>query len=267
MFIRRLITVVILVPLLIWFVLGTTVAVFQMFSAVFCLLAAWEWASLIGLKGRYNKTVYVILLLGGLSIIQFVPYTYTLCFSAIWWLVAILILWGYVRKQTYTKKKFINGAIGFLCIIPAWVGLNSLRAGPEGADYVILFLFLLWATDTGAYLIGMRYGKNKLAPTLSPGKTIEGVIGGFVLMLVFLVIGLLVFKIPSDKWLGLAILAVVMVFFSIVGDLFESLFKRIAKVKDSGHMIPGHGGILDRLDSLFAAAPIFALGLILSGLR
>lgn len=267
MFIRRFITVIILVPLVIWFILGTTVAVFQIFSAAFCLLAAWEWASLMGMRSHFNKTVYVILLLGGLSIVQFVPYIYVLCLAVVWWLIAIVILWGYVRKQTYNKKAFINGAIGFLCIIPAWVGLNSLRAGPEGAHFVILFLFLLWATDTGAYLVGMRYGKNKLAPTLSPGKTIEGVIGGFALMLIFLVIGLLVFKIPADKWLGLGILAVVMVFFSVVGDLFESLFKRIAKVKDSGHMIPGHGGILDRLDSLLAAAPIFALGLILFGLR
>lgn len=267
MFIRRLITVIILVPLVIWLILGTTVAVFQIFSAVFCLLAAWEWASLMGMSNNFNKAVYVILLLGGLSIVQFIPYIYVLWLAVIWWLIAIIILWGYVRKQAYTKKVFINGAIGFLCIVPAWVGLNSLRAGPDGAQYVILFLFLLWATDTGAYLVGMRYGKKKLAPTLSPGKTMEGVIGGFVLMLVFLFIGLFVFKISSDKWLGLAILAVVMVFFSIIGDLFESLFKRIAKVKDSGHMIPGHGGILDRLDSLLAAAPIFALGLILFGIR
>lgn len=267
MFMKRLLTVIILVPIIIGLILGTTVAVFQIFSAIFCLLAAWEWACLMGVKNNYNRSIYVILMLGGLSVAQFIPYIYILWLAVAWWLIAIFLLWGYVRKQFHTKKYFINGAIGFLCIIPAWVGLNSLRAGPQGAEFVLLFLFLLWATDSGAYLAGMRYGKKKLAPTLSPGKTVEGAIGGIVLMLLFLLLGIFLCKIPVDKWLPLTILAVIMVFFSIVGDLFESLFKRVANVKDSGHIIPGHGGILDRLDSLLAAAPIFALGLILLGIR
>lgn len=267
MFKQRLLTIIVAVPLLIWFIVTSSAASFQFVSAVFALLAAWEWTCLMGMKSRYYKTIYVILMLGGLSVIQFVPFIYVLWLAAAWWLVAIIILWMYVKNQTYTKKLFINGLIGFLCIIPGWVGLNDLRAGLGGSHWVLLFLLLLWATDTGAYLIGMRYGKKKLAPTLSPGKTVEGLFGGFGMMVIFLVICVFIFNIPSSQWIGLSIVATVMVFFSVVGDLFESLFKRVANVKDSSHIIPGHGGVLDRLDSLLAAAPIFALGLKLFGLN
>lgn len=266
MFIKRLLTVIVLVPLFVCLILNVSVSTFQIISAVFCLLAAWEWACLMRVKQVVNRLIYVVLMLGGLSIAQFIPYQYVLWLALIWWVLAIFILWRYVRKQTKSKKIFINGVIGFLCIIPAWSGLNSLRASIDGQYYVLFFLFLLWATDVGAYLVGMRFGKNKLAPTLSPGKTIEGVIGGLILMLIILLLGVSIFHVPLTKWIGLAIISIVMVFFSIIGDLFESMFKRIADVKDSGHLIPGHGGILDRLDSMFAAAPIFALGMILFGI-
>lgn len=266
MFLKRIMTVIVLVPLVIWMILGTSVATFQIISAIFCLLAAYEWACLMGVKTTMNRIAYVVIVLGGLSIIQFVPYIYVLWFALIWWLVAIIILWNFVRKQVAPKRFLWTALIGLFCIIPAWVGLNSLRSGSHGEYYVLLFLLLLWATDSGAYLAGMRFGKHKLSPSLSPGKTIEGAIGGFILMLIILVAGVFIFKVPTNAWLGLAIISVVMVFFSIVGDLFESMFKRVANVKDSSHIIPGHGGVLDRLDSLLAAAPIFALGMILFGI-
>jgi phosphatidate cytidylyltransferase len=266
MFIKRLLTIIVAVPIIVWVILGTSVAIFQIISALFCVLAAWEWACLMGVKQNLNRAIYSILMLGGLSIAQFITPDYILWLALVWWLIAIIFLWRYVRQQAKSQRVFINGLIGFFCIVPAWVGINSLRMSADGEYYVLLFLALLWATDIGAYVIGMRFGKNKLAPTLSPGKTVEGAVGGFVFMIIILILGVTLFHVPEQKWVGLAIISVVMVFFSIVGDLFESMFKRIANVKDSSHIIPGHGGILDRLDSFLAAAPIFALGMIIFGI-
>jgi phosphatidate cytidylyltransferase len=264
MFKLRLISVIVLIPLVCWFVLSASVATFSIATAVLSLIAAWEWANLMGLKQLYSKLVYMVLMLGGLSFVQFVPFIYVVWFGVVWWLVAVIILWVFVRKQTTEQKLFLNGIIGFLCIIPCWAGLNLLASQNDlGPHYVLLFLFLLWAIDTGAYLAGKRFGKNKLAPALSPGKTIEGVMGGIALMLIVLMVAMWLLHMPAKQWLGYAFVSVVMSFFAVVGDLFESMFKRIAKVKDSGNLIPGHGGMLDRLDSMLAAAPVFTLGMIL----
>ena len=266
MFIKRLITVLILIPVVIVLILFTSKAVFQIITAVFSLFAAWEWAILSGIKQTYNRLVYVISMLAALSVIQFIPHIYLLWFGLLWWLLAIYLLWNFVRKQNPKRYVFWFSLMGFFAIIPCWVGLNSLRNGMHGTWWILWFLFLLWATDTGAYLVGRRWGQRKLAPRLSPGKTREGVLGGIGMMLIFAIIGLWVLHIPASETLLYLVITIVMSLFSIIGDLFESMMKRLHGVKDSGALFPGHGGFLDRMDSMLAAAPVYALFVLLSGL-
>src|SRR3569833_1530005 len=128
---------------------------------------------------------------------------------------------------------------------------------------VLLLLALLWAADSGAYFSARRYGRRKLAPRVSPGKTWEGVAGGMAAALVVAVIGARIFDMSFAATGAFMILCGLVVVISVVGDLVESLFKREAGVKDSGRFLPGHGGALDRIDSLTAAAPLFYLGVIL----
>jgi phosphatidate cytidylyltransferase len=126
---------------------------------------------------------------------------------------------------------------------------------------MVLFLFILvWLADSTAYLVGRRFGHTRLAPALSPGKTWEGVYGAFAVGSLFLCIGAEVFEFSGRKWWGFFFLGLLTLLFSIVGDLLESLFKRMGAVKDSGCLLPGHGGALDRVDSLTAASPVFVLG-------
>ena len=265
-FIKRTITVLIMIPVAIWLILGTSIFTFEVVSAVFCLGAAWEWATLIGVKTKFNRLIYMILMLAALSIVQFIPFIYVLWLGGVWWLIAIFVLLHYVKTQTKQQVFFISAVMGFFAIVPCWVGLNSLRSGPRGAEMLLFFFFLLWAIDTGAYLFGMKFGKRKLAPRLSPGKTIEGVVGGLLFMLLFLILGIWILHIPEKHWFPLFIIVIVMMIFSIIGDLFESMLKRKCNVKDSGSIMPGHGGFLDRMDSALAAAPVFALAVLLTGL-
>jgi phosphatidate cytidylyltransferase len=130
-----------------------------------------------------------------------------------------------------------------------------------GPGYVILLFLLIWGADTGAYFAGRAFGKHKLAARVSPGKTWEGVFGGMLLALT-VALGATQWLEPAGQLVPFLVLVAVTVAISVLGDLAESLFKRIADVKDSGGLLPGHGGVLDRIDSLTAAAPVFTLGLI-----
>jgi phosphatidate cytidylyltransferase len=155
--------------------------------------------------------------------------------------------------------------IGLLILLPAWQGLMLFKQWPEANGLILAVMVLVWVADIGAYFSGRRFGKNKLAPQVSPGKSWEGVFGGLAAsLLVTLAVGL------TRDWSGSALLiaiagAAVVVLISVVGDLTESMFKRQAGLKDSSNLLPGHGGVLDRIDSLTAAIPVFAVLLWLAG--
>jgi len=150
-----------------------------------------------------------------------------------------------------------------LVLLPSWTALvwiHSLSGGP----YLVLFLMvLIWIADSGAYFAGRRFGRNKLAPVVSPGKTLEGVYGALAGGLIWSLVLVVYYGDSALHHIGLLLLCLLTVPASIVGDLYESLLKRERGVKDSGSLLPGHGGVLDRVDSLTAAAPVFAFGLIL----
>ncbi len=152
---------------------------------------------------------------------------------------------------------------GLPVLVPAWLALSYLHRVPERGPQLTLFLLLLvFAADIGAYFAGRAFGRLKLAPQVSPGKTWEGVIGGLSSAALIAYAGALWFKFDTIAILGLGC-AVALV--SVVGDLTESMFKRHVGLKDSGAILPGHGGMLDRLDSITAAAPVFALGMVWLG--
>jgi phosphatidate cytidylyltransferase len=268
---QRVLTALILIPVLVaalfYFPLGWIVVLFGMFIVT----AAWEWTALSGIRGTFSRTTYVfcLLILGGAAIFSVMrqpsPIASFLAAAGLWWLWALAEL---ISRKDVHKGMFATTAGkvvgGFLVLIPPWVASVYLLAVDSERPRLLLFLLVLvWVADTAAYFSGSVLGRTKLAPHVSPGKTVEGVIGGVaaVVLLAWLC-GTMIWKFEPGllvQWIGLAIVTVL---FSVVGDLTESKLKRIAGVKDSGSMFPGHGGVLDRIDALTAAAPIFLLGVI-----
>lgn len=155
-----------------------------------------------------------------------------------------------------------KSTIGICIFVPFALSLNILQT-KFGAGYVLYVLALIWANDIGAFFAGTAYGKYLLAPTVSPKKTLEGLYGGIVLGIVVIICGGFFLNIHGIRWSLWIMLGMVVSLWSVIGDLFESMLKRQAKVKDSGNLLPGHGGIYDRIDSLVAAVPLFTAGLLL----
>ena len=152
---------------------------------------------------------------------------------------------------------------GLLALLPAWVALMRLRLDlPRGAQWMLFVLVLVWFADIGAFFVGRRFGRVRLAPAVSPGKTWEGALGGAAVSALVAVAGSAWFGVPLAPFLPLCLAAVA---FSIVGDLTESLLKRFAGMKDSGTLFPGHGGVMDRIDSVTGAAPVLFFGLLALG--
>jgi phosphatidate cytidylyltransferase len=152
---------------------------------------------------------------------------------------------------------------GALVILPAWAALCTLHASAErGPTVTLMLLMLVWLADIGAYFAGRRWGEKKLAPAISPGKTWEGVYGGLLSSLLFAAIAGAIFSRSLSWTLAFMMVSLLTVMFSVAGDLLESLMKRQSGIKDSGNIIPGHGGIFDRIDSLVAAAPLFLIGFL-----
>lgn len=272
MLMQRVITALLLLPLLlaaIWFL--PTPALYAVFSAA-GLLVAWEWTGLMGLRIRGARFAYVgltaLLLAAVWGLRAWWPWIAGA--ASAWWLVAAVLLFGYPGNfQRRPPTALQLGVIGQFLILPTMLSLAVLhglgREHPEPLRLMYVF-FLIFAADTGAYFAGRRFGRHKLAPAVSPGKTIEGAAGGLLLCAVWAwVIGTYVFHLQPLQAGKLLALSLVVAVVSIVGDLTESMFKRSAGVKDSGNLLPGHGGILDRVDSLLAAAPAMALGFLLAG--
>ncbi len=262
MFKQRLLTTLILAPLVL---LGIIYGNIWMLSAVvllLMLLMGWEWLSLIPVKDILHQCLFMLGLL-----ICLIPSLYWLdwylWFGWLVWICIFIAIVTYPKSQRYWGHP---GVVGGLCIVVLTTFLSSLYAliqVEHGRERLIYLLFLVWAADIGAYLFGKRWGRHRLIPAVSPGKTLEGLAGGFVLVLLVACGGYLYFDVQQPLvWF---IAAVFILFISIIGDLFISLLKRRCHLKDTGHLLPGHGGILDRLDSLIAALPFFYLFSACSG--
>jgi phosphatidate cytidylyltransferase len=264
----RILTAVILIPLVLGILFFAPYFVFEGVTAVWMLLGAWEWAKLMGLEHRYERLLYVVFIGVLLALAYFWEFVSEniLVIAGGWWsLITITIIYLVYKKRELTLPAWLVGLSGVLTIIPCWVGLSALRAIPHGDILLLLLLLCVWGADSGAYFAGRFWGHHKLAPLISPKKTWEGCYGGALAVALVIAVYCLLQNLSTDSvitWFSVGLLILVV---SIVGDLFESLLKRGRSIKDSGQLLPGHGGILDRLDSLFAAAPVFALCIIFFG--
>ena len=263
---QRLITGFTLAPLVVaGFVLLNSLWFAVMIGAIVGL-AAWEWARLAGtqsLAGRVGYALVVVLLLVGLYL-DTSPAHFILLIAAGWWLLATVLVLRYPQGKGQ-RSGYLVHLYGLLVLLPAWYGLVWLRSQEGGLWLLLAVVIMVWAADIGAYFAGKQFGRHKLRPLVSPGKTIEGLLGG-VLLTQVLAVAAMVWLSWSPASLAIGMLVtLVIVLFSVVGDLIESLFKREQGLKDSSNLLPGHGGIMDRIDSLTAAIPLFALGWYLFG--
>jgi len=260
---KRIITAAILGSLIVLAIFKLPNSTIAIVFAGVTLIGAWEWSTLIGLKNHILKLFYVALVGAFVLVIWFYMQPYEDVFllaTSLWWLgvVIILVLYKSNWLQSVWLQKLLEFS-GFVVLVPAWLALTKLHE--QGPETLMFLLALVWVADIAAYFVGKRFGKKKLAPLLSPGKSREGVIGALLASLVMAIIGLRILtfdKQASMYFIGLCVLTALI---SVVGDLYESLLKRKAGAKDSGTILPGHGGVLDRIDSLTAAAPIYLLGL------
>lgn len=264
---QRIITAAILIPLVIWSILNASAQGFTYGLAVILFLATLEWNNFVSYKNKINGWLFSIIVtssflyleyLANLGFIKYVIYS-----SLIWWLISLPLLFTFPFKAShFLQHKPAKIIVGFIMLLSTFLALNLLRNSIEyGSNYVLYLLIIIWIADSGAYFAGRTWGKHKLIPNVSPGKSWEGVIGALAATLIASFFALDILNISSAYSISFILVTLVTVIYSVIGDLSESMFKRMAGVKDSGNILPGHGGILDRIDSLTSGLPIFLAGL------
>ncbi|MCF6337098.1 MAG: phosphatidate cytidylyltransferase [Gammaproteobacteria bacterium] len=275
---QRLMTAAVLVPLVIWGILSLPTPYLALVLALFIVQGAWEWTGFMQLKVVWQRILYVAVVVLGLACIWFFQQDSFLAgantdwlalpiLSLFWWLLATVWVLNYPRTVQRWSSRAVLVLIGLLVLLPTWLAVVGLHAsGEQGPLLVMYLLSLIWVADSGAYFGGRAWGKRKLAPAVSPGKTWEGVGSAVAISTLYAIVAAQVLGLPGNLWPVFVVLSLVTVIFSVLGDLTESMFKRHAGIKDSGTLLPGHGGVLDRIDSVTAAAPIFVVGLWLTGL-
>lgn len=243
--------------------------------AALMMLGLWEWTLLAGLHDTLSRACYLLAnalmmaaLVWGAGRGSLFTLKLVSVIGACWWMLALLWLrnfsFGSVDNAGSRAIKLVAGS---LSVIPAWAAICWLHAEtPLGPRWALFAVAIVWAADTGAYFVGVRFGKHKLAPRISPGKSREGLYGGVLCALLLALIALPFLGLGWSSALALLSITLVTVLISVAGDLFESLLKRHAGSKDSSDLIPGHGGALDRLDSLLAAMPVFLVAKMWLGL-
>lgn len=258
---QRIITALILLPIALCGFFLLDGANFALFIGLVVTLGAWEWARLAGLIAQGLRVAYAVVVAGLLMLLHLMPELapWVLGVSVPWWALATWLVLTYPRTSELWASVACRLLIGLLVLLPAWQGLVLIKHWPLGNWLIMAVMVLVWGADIGAYFSGRAFGKRKLAPQVSPGKSWEGVYGGLALSLVITaVVGVTREWSAGELILGLFGAAVV-VLVSVVGDLTESMFKRRSGIKDSSNLLPGHGGVLDRIDSLTAAIPLFAV--------
>jgi len=295
---QRIITALIMLVLALYAIFFLPLETFSGVVAIIVLIGSWEWCSFFNNKNSLLKVLYVLITAALMWVIynNSLPQEYwngwvipegikewlllrdfaliSVVLACIWWVFAFVLVLVFPKfSGSLINNMFLMAIIGWLMLLPTWVALTGVRSIGMAMDFhrgssLLLFsLCLVWAADTGAFIAGKAFGKHKLAPHVSPKKTWEGVIGGALLAILVAIIASHYLSIPDEQLPGLAIMVVIIVTYSVIGDLTESIFKRLAGVKDSGNILPGHGGILDRIDGLTAAMPLCLLGYAILGIN
>lgn len=286
---QRIITALLLAPLALASIFFLPLELFPIFAALVTLLGAWEWGAFIPAHFQQEKpnatttkmyrvvfTLTLAILLVCFMVLvpvnslwlagQLHPiYEAALVIALMWWVASVVMVFCYPKGQAFWQQSdFYKGLFGQLTLVPFWLGLIALRSygydnDPLLGAFLITTVFgIVWGADVGAYFVGRSLGKRKLMPNVSPGKTLEGMIGGVATALIVMFAAQSYFF--NIELSLLMLLGLFTALASVFGDLSESMFKRSSSIKDSGTLLPGHGGVLDRIDSLTAAIPLFALG-------
>ena len=269
---QRIITASILLPLVVGSILWLPDLYFAIFFGLFALVGAWEWTRFVCAskesKATLLRLVYVAMVFGVLAFVWTVMsqnplWIEWLLYAAVgWWVLATILVLIFPAAGWFRKNLIITSAVGMLVLITTWTAIVSIRSYHVGGVEMLLYVLILIAVaDTGAYFGGRKWGKRKLAPKVSPGKSWEGVITGLVCVAIVAASYSYMLGLHEQGLSHLLLfvgISLVTALFSIVGDLTESLYKREAGIKDSGKILPGHGGVLDRMDSVTAATPVFA---------
>ena len=276
---QRIITAIILGAILLSALFFLPLEWFKGASLLVFGYGAYEWSKLAEIKSKNNQLLYALLSL----VVSFLVYkfylgetlwslngqitdnNYNLMFLAcIWWAISSALVLIYPRgNRVWQHQPLVKAIFGYLTLIPAWIALITLREWHYLVDFasgawMALFVFgLVWAADVGAYFAGKRFGSHKLMPNVSPGKTIEGFIGGMLAVVLLAIAVQWNAGLSAVEWIIPTLACIAIGIISAFGDLSESMLKRDAGMKDSGSIFPGHGGLLDRIDSLTAAMPVF----------
>ena len=242
-------------------------------SALFFLIlvaAAWEWSRLISPSAAYSAYFYAIICAMLVVFLWLLPEPNIelalLSIALAFWVIGMPMILSQGIHLSMTRWRLIFSVLGFIVLPTAWLSLNILRE--IGLLWLLSTMILVWLADIGAYFAGKRFGKHKLASQISPGKSIEGAVGGLIVCVIYasicatyLPVADTLFGTAKAKWgwCFMLLMTAILVLYCIMGDLFESQLKRIAKVKDSSQLLPGHGGFLDRIDALLPVMPIVTL--------
>ncbi len=271
----RVIAALVMAPFAIGAILLLPTSWLVMLAALVFLVGLWEWFKLAEIDDTLQRTVLltanlllmVLLVWASRGSTDLVPLRLMALVGAGWWLLALLWLrFFHFASDHETWARVFKLAAGTLAVVPAWCALGLIHSSqPNGHIWLFVALAIVWAADSGAYFAGRHFGGRwfagrKLAPRISPNKPLEGLLGGLAAGMLVAAVGALLAGAGMAQLPGVLLVAIFTVLFSVVGDLFESLLKRHAGFKDSGSLIPGHGGVLDRIDGVLAALPVFALG-------
>lgn len=258
---QRIITALLLAPLALWGLFGLEGQAFALFTAAVIGIAAWEWARLSGLQ-RIGQVAFPCVVLLMLLSAWWQPHLLhqSLWLGLAWWFLALFFVITYPRTASLWRCTSRRVLMGLFVLIPAWAGFVLLRE--QGWFWLLYVLLIAWVADIFAYFTGRAFGKHKLAPAVSPGKSWEGVAGGLLGTSLLALLAAFWKGLDMNQLLVLVLITLVITAVSVLGDLTESLVKREAGMKDSSNLLPGHGGFMDRIDSLTSAIPLFALLLL-----
>ncbi len=265
---QRILTAIPLAAFVGWMIFFQPTSVFFYFVLFIVLIAGYEWAKLSGINNVYIRYIFALII----TVIAWALKQYAGDYAL--WAIYIAVMWWfsisyYLKfakpKSPTSELKPDKLFVAFIVLPAAALSMEMIHSMYVGIDWqgpawLFYALSLVWVADIGAYFSGKKFGKNKLAPYISPGKTKEGLFGALLATSLYTLLASYYFELSSERAIILVLLSVILTFISVSGDLYFSFLKREAGLKDSGNILPGHGGILDRIDSVLAAMPVFVLG-------
>jgi phosphatidate cytidylyltransferase len=263
MLLSRILTAIALAVPVVWIILFQPVEILFYLLLLVVFLSGFEWSRLAGVESAWLRLVFALLVtaLPWIATEYFNQYvTIFIGVSVVWWFGVYL----YLKQASPVEKGSVVSPVKLLIallVIPtAVLAMLEIQKGLQGGEWLLYSMMMVWVADIGAYFSGKRFGRRKLAANISPGKTREGLWGGMVATTLYSLVAAFHFELDLERTAYLIVLSLLVTVISVTGDLYESFLKRERGLKDSGKLLPGHGGILDRIDGVLAAMPVFYVG-------